>query len=88
LITYGLSAPITLTNLTAVVSDVQDAALSTTLVFSSFELGRYHAVWEFTAEAAGAYTVTLKADEFMRPMPQVIWVWAARLSVPLVLRNF
>jgi hypothetical protein len=88
LMTYGLSAPITLTNLTAIVSDAQDVALSTTLVFSNFEPDNYRAEWEFTAEAAGAYTVTLNADEFMQPMPRVIWVWATRLYLPLILRNF
>ena len=48
----------------------------------------YQAAWQFTAEAPGAYTVTMNADEFMRPMPQVIWVWVARVYLPLIFRNF
>jgi hypothetical protein len=88
LITYGLSAPITLTNLTAIVSDAQNSPLSTTLVYSNFEFERYHAAWQFTAEAPAAYTVTLTADEFTRPMPQLIWVWATRVYLPPLLRNF
>jgi len=88
LITYGLSAPITLTNLIADVVDAQNSPFSTTLVFTNFELGYFHAAWHFTAEAPGAYTVTMNADEFMKPMPQVLWVWVARVYLPLILRNF
>ena len=87
LITYGLSAPITLTNLTAEVVDAQNVPLSTTLVYSNFEAERYDVAWQFTAEAPGVYTVMLNADEFMRLFPQHILVALAGVYLPLVWRN-
>ena len=88
LITYGLSAPITLTNLTAEVMDAQNVPLSTTLVYSDFSADRYEVDWQFTAEMPGLYTVTMNAAEFMRPFPQRILVALTRVYLPLIFRNF
>jgi hypothetical protein len=87
LITLSLSSPITLSNLTAAVVDVQNTPLSTTLVYSNFETDRYDVDWQFTAEAPGVYTVTLNAAEFMAPFLQPIVAASARVYMPLVWRN-
>jgi hypothetical protein len=88
LITFGLSSPITLTDLTADVVDAQNASLSTTLVYSKFQAERYDVDWQFTAETPGVYTVTLNAAEFMDPFLQRIVAASARVCLPLVLRYF
>ncbi|CAG0936458.1 hypothetical protein TFLX_05331 [Thermoflexales bacterium] len=87
LITYRLSSPLTLTNLSSIVSNPVGLPLTTTLVLSNFELGRYHYVWQFTAETSSWQTVTLSAAEFMQPFVQRVLVFTARLYLPIVLRG-
>ena len=85
LITYVLSSPITLTNLSAIVSDTMDTSLTTTQVLSNFDMGQYTFGWQFTAEASGWHTVTLNADEFMQPFVRRILVVASQVFLPIVL---
>jgi hypothetical protein len=86
-ITFMLSSPITLTNLSAIVSDTLDTALTTTQVLSNLDGGRYNFGWQFTAEASGWHTVTLNADEFLQPFVRRILVVASRVLLPIVLRG-
>jgi hypothetical protein len=87
LITYVLSSPITLTNLSSLVSDALASSLTTTLVLSSFDLGRYHFVWQFTAVSSGWHTVTLNTDEFTQSFVRRILVFASRIYLPVILRG-
>jgi hypothetical protein len=87
LITYALSSPVMLTNLSALVSDAQNQTLSTTWVLSDFTAGRYLAVGAFGAKSSGRHTVTLNAAEFTQPFVQRVLVIAARVYLPLVRRN-
>ncbi len=87
-ITYMLSSPITLTNLSAVVSGTPGTTLTTTQVSSNFDAGRCYFVGQFTAESSGWHTVTLSADEFMQPFVRRILVVASQVYLPIVMRNF
>ena len=87
LITYVLSSPLTLTDLSSQVSDALDSLLTTTPVFSNFDLGRYYFAWQFTAESSGWHTVTLNADEFMQPFVRPLLVLASRIYLPVILRG-
>jgi hypothetical protein len=79
LITVLLSSPITLTDLSSIVSDPVGTPLTTTLVLSNFDLGRYHVAWQFTTESSGWHTVTLSAAEFMQPFVQRVLVFVSRV---------
>ena len=70
------------------IEDRTGTALTTTLVLSNFDLGRYNFAWQFRAEASGWHTVTLSADEFMQPFVRRILVFASQVYLPIVLRNF
>ncbi|HTP09785.1 MAG TPA: hypothetical protein VMP08_16125 [Anaerolineae bacterium] len=87
LITYMLSSPITLTNLSALVSDPAGLPLTSTLVSSDFSAGWYNFAWQFTAEASSWHTVTLNAGEFMSPFVRRVLVATSRVYLPSVLRN-
>ena len=88
LITYVLSSPVTLTNLSSLVTDPVGASLTTTLASSDFTAGWYNFVWRFTAETSGVHTVTLNADEFMASFVRRVLVAASRIYLPIVLRGF
>jgi len=87
LITYVLSSPITLMNFSSQVSDAFDSLLTTTPVFSNWDVGRYHFAWQFIAKSSGWHTVTLNADGFMQPFVRQLLVLAARIYLPVILRG-
>jgi|GEM_PF-5829012 len=88
LITYVLAAPITLTNLSALVNDPIGWPLTSTLVSADFNGSDYNFVWNFTTGSSGLHTVTLNANEFMSPFVRQVLVAVARIYLPIVLRNF
>jgi hypothetical protein len=87
LITFALASPITLTNLSSLITDPAGLPLTATLIFSDFVGGEYNFVWHFTTEASGLHTVTLHADEFMAPFVRPILAAASRIYLPIVLRG-
>jgi hypothetical protein len=87
-ITFTLSSPITLTNLSALISDPLGLPLTATLVSSGFEGDGYNFLWQFAAKASGVHTVTLNADEFMLPFVRRVLAATSRIYLPIVLRGY
>jgi hypothetical protein len=87
-VTYTLSSPVTLTNLTSAVSDSSGVAPVAALVSASLADGAYRFAWRFTAQASSWYTVTFNADEFIQPYVRRMLVLASQIYLPVVLRAF
>jgi hypothetical protein len=87
LITSALASPITLTNLSSLVTDPVGLPLTTTLVSSDFNGDGYDYVWQFTAEAGGVHTVTLNAEDFITPFVRRVLAATSRIYLPIVLRS-
>jgi hypothetical protein len=83
-----LSSPITLTNLSAWITNPLGLPLSTTRVSSDFAGDGYNFAWNFATETSGVHTVTLNADEFMSPFARFVLAATARIYLPLIFRNF
>jgi hypothetical protein len=86
LLTYALSSPVTLTNLSSAITDPLGLPLTATLVSSDFAGDGYNFVWQFSTGASGLHTVTLHADEFMSPLVRFVLAATSRIYLPLVLR--
>jgi hypothetical protein len=86
-ITFTLASPITLTNVSAWVTDALGLPLTATLVTSDGVGDDYYFVWNFATEASGVHTVTLNADEFMSPLIRFVLAATTRVYLPLVLRG-
>jgi hypothetical protein len=87
-ITCVLSSPITLTNLSALITNPTGLPLTTTLVSSDFVGDGYNFVWQFTAEASGLHTITVTAAEFIAPFVRRVVAATARIYLPLIFRNY
>ncbi len=86
-ITYWLSTPISVSNLSAWVTDPLGLPLTSTLLSSDFAGDGYDFAWQFSTGIAGWHTVTLNAAEFMSPLVRYALVAAARVYLPIVLRS-
>jgi hypothetical protein len=85
-ITFTLASPITLTNLSAWVTDALGLPLTATLVSSDFGGDGYNLVWNFATETSGVHTVTLDADEFMSPFMRFVLAATTRVFLPIALK--
>ena len=86
-ITYLLSSPITLTNLTTIVTDPIGSAVMITPTGSSVVTEGYEFWGDFAPELAGLYTITFNADEFTQPYERLILAATQHVYLPLLTRN-
>ena len=86
-ITFMLASPITLTNLSAWVTDALGLPLTATLLSADFVGDDYNFVWNFATATNGVHTVTLNAAEFMSPLVRFVLAATTRVYLPLVLRG-
>jgi hypothetical protein len=88
LITFTLYSPISLTNLTEVITDPLGATLPATLTSSSFVSPTYVWQWQFAPTITGTHALRLTADQFTQPWLQSILVASNRVYLPLIFQSF
>ena len=87
LITFTLYSPVSLTNLTGVITDPLGVTLPLTLTSSSFISPTFVWQWQFAPMITGTHTLRLTADQFTQPWLQSILVASDRVYLPLILQN-
>jgi hypothetical protein len=88
LITFTLYSPISLTNLTEVITDLLGLTLPLTLTSSSFVSPTFVWQWQLAPTITGTHTLRLTADQFTQPWLQSILVASDRVYLPLILQSF
>jgi hypothetical protein len=87
-ITLTLRSPITLSAPTVTLTDSLGAPLSITLKDSEFLNPGVNYRWSFATALAGLHTINISATEFTQPFSRSILVAAARVYLPVAVRNF
>jgi hypothetical protein len=86
LITFVLSSPVTLTNLSSAIADPVGLPLTATLMSADFVGDGYNFVWQFSTEARGLHTVTLNAEDFITPFTRFMVAATSRIYLPITLK--
>ncbi len=86
-ITLTLHSPVSLTNVTAVLTNPLGAQAPITLVSAGFVDPTYAFRWRFAPVSAGLHTLHLAASEFTQPLIQAVLAATARVYLPTLAKN-
>jgi hypothetical protein len=87
-ITFTLYSPISLTNITTVLTDPLDLLTSITFVGSNYISPTYTFQWTFAPSVTGNHTLDLFTDQFVQHWQIPIFAASDQVFLPIVSKNF
>jgi hypothetical protein len=85
LITFTMFAPISLTNVTSILTDPWGAQRPITFVSADYFTPTYNYQWQFAPIITGWHTLSLNADQFMQPLIRSVLAASERIYLPITL---
>ena len=87
LITFTMFSPVSLTNVTTVLTDPLGARQPITLVASEYVTPTYNFQWQFAPIMTGWHTLSLNADQFTQPLVRSVLAASDRIYLPIALHR-